>query len=90
MKSPYNLAEARRGSPSSVRWTTASMGRELTRLEAENSRLRAALEQYADEENWLAVANHIFKRVWFPDPRLPLNDDHGYTLARRALWMEEA
>jgi hypothetical protein len=60
-------------------------------LEADNSRLREALEQYADGENWIKTSSAgRFERVWFPNPRVRVDDDHGYTIARRVLGGEES
>lgn len=52
--------------------------RELYRLKEENARLRAALEQYADHENWMLDAYECLLSQWRP------NED-GWTLAQETL-----
>lgn len=42
----------------------------IAELEAENARLRAALQQYADEKNWSNHPGDIF-REWLPDGDAP-------------------
>lgn len=51
----------------------------IEELEAVNARFRAALEQYADEGNWVEKGFHWAHAV-----------ERGYTQARRALGREEA
>lgn len=51
----------------------------LDQLQAENARLRAALEQYADERNWVETGFTWAQAV-----------ERGCTLARRALGREES
>jgi hypothetical protein len=52
----------------------------ITTLKDENARLRAVLEQYADEGNWARLdGDHCPPSDWW------MLDGNGYDLARKAL-----
>ena len=57
----------------------------IDELEAENAKLRAALEHYASADNWLGLPGTGVQRVWLEPDSSTRDTYHGYEIARAAL-----